>query len=71
MNPGSLLVDSPSWVIVHRASGKGRFETFERKTAEAYLNNATYKPVPIMEYLTKINADIKAGGPGRYNRRNV
>lgn len=46
-----------SWVIVEIATNKAVMETWNRKIVAA-LNTEKYRAVPIMEYLTALNAEI-------------
>lgn len=50
-----------SWVIINKATGNPLLETFNPKYVAA-LNTEKYSAVPIMEYLTTLNARIKAKG---------
>lgn len=47
-----------SWVIVERDTRKAVLETFNEKTA-ARLNVGNYEAIPILKYLTDLNAEIK------------
>ncbi len=49
-----------SWVIINKATGNPLLETFNPAYIQA-LNTERYKAVPIMEYLTTLNANIKKG----------
>ena len=48
-----------SWVIVRIADNVAIGESFDDRTVEV-INTEKYKVVPIMEYLTTLNAEIKA-----------
>lgn len=47
-----------SWVIVEISTGKAVYETFSAVHA-AIVNTKKYKAVPIMVYLTELNASLK------------
>lgn len=47
-------MQTASWVIREKATGKVLFETFDRKKVEA-LNIDKYEAVPILEYLASLN----------------
>ena len=47
-----------SWVIQEIASGKVIMETFNPKVVEA-LNTDKYRATPILEYLQKLNRELK------------
>lgn len=47
-------MQTASWVIREKATGKVLFETFDRKKVEA-LNSDKYEAVPILEYLASLN----------------
>lgn len=47
-----------SWVIIASADNRAIFETWSEKTAKA-INTKKYKAIPIKEYLSTLNAQIK------------
>lgn len=47
-------MQTASWVIVDKATGKALLETFSPRVAEA-INTARYKAVPILEWLQSLN----------------
>lgn len=49
-----------SWVIINNATGNPLLETFNPKYVAA-LNTERYRAVPIIEWLTTLNAKIKKG----------
>lgn len=48
-----------SWVIVCRETGNPVFETWNRSTVER-INLEKYEAVPIMQWLARFNASVKA-----------
>lgn len=58
-----MMIESNSWVIIEKTTGKVICETFSRKFL-AHLNTQRYRAVPTGEYLPKLNAAIKKNGGG-------
>jgi hypothetical protein len=52
-------METASWVIVERATGKAALETFSASVADK-VNREKYDVLPILEYLQQLNAAIKA-----------
>ncbi len=50
-----------SYVVVRNADGRAIFETFRKSIADK-VNTERYTAVPILDYLGKRNARIKANG---------
>lgn len=50
-----------SWVVVDRETGKGVAELFDKKNVDQ-VNAEKFAVLPAMEYLQKLNANIKATG---------
>lgn len=48
-----------SFVIVRKADGQAIMETFSARVAER-VNKSKYEAVPILDYLERLNAKIKA-----------
>lgn len=48
-----------SFVIVRKEDGKAIMETFSRRVADN-VNKEKYEAVPILDYLERLNAKIKA-----------
>ncbi len=48
------ILETASWVVVNRETGKAVFETFCRRVADA-INLNRYEVVPIGEYLASLN----------------
>lgn len=52
-------MDTASWVIREKASGRVLFETYDIAKVNA-LNADKYEAVPILDYLVSINQKLKA-----------
>ncbi len=50
-----MKMQTASWIIRHKATGKVIAETFSRATVDA-LNVEKYEAVPALEYLVSLNA---------------
>jgi hypothetical protein len=50
----SSLLETASWVIREKATGRVIGETFNSKVLQV-LNTARYEAVPILEYLQSLN----------------
>ncbi len=53
-------METASWVIVSKETGKAIFETFNRKLADK-VNTEKYRVVPVLEWLQEFNRKVKEG----------
>lgn len=57
----AIAMKTASWVIVEKATGRAVIEVFSERGRDHILANhgETLKAVPILEYLTGLNRNIK------------
>lgn len=56
-------METASWVIREKATGKVVMETFDKKKVDA-LNVARYEAIPILEHLGSLNKPAATTGQG-------